>query len=162
MIKRKKWVQNGVWTMRNNDRQYTKGISALIIVSGEHEIKCETAECDLRKIAKAADVEMLKTARIHEVRGFRKQQETGMRELNKMLQVMRDTEEKRILIEAGILAAGYANGMNCAGLMTKSELHDVIEVIDQAFVKAEQRINDVRRPLRAYFKRKRRVDNGKR
>lgn len=148
--------------MRNNDRQGTKGISAVIIVSEEHEIKCETARCDLKKIAEAADVEMLKTARIHEVRSFRKQQEIGLKELNKMLQIMRVTDDKKEVIKVGILAAGYANGMNCAGLMTKSELHDVIEVIDQAFVKAEKRINDARRPLWAYFARKRRKNNGKR
>lgn len=148
--------------MRNNERQYTKGISALFIVSGAHEIKCETAQCDLEKIAKAADVEMLKTARVHEVRGFRKQQEIGMKELNKMLQVMRDTEEKKMLFGTGVYASGYANGMECAGLMTKSELHDVIEVIDQVYAKAEQRIKGARRQFWTYFTRKRRKNNGKR
>lgn len=148
--------------MTNNNRQNAKGISALIIVNGEHEIQCETAQCDLEKIAKAAGVEMLKTARVHEVRGFRKQQETGMKELNKMLQVMRETEEKRMLFGTGVYASGFANGMECAGLMTKSELHDVIEVIDQVYERAEQRINAARRPFLAYFTRKRRKNNGKR
>lgn len=90
---------------------------------------------------------MPKNAYIVARRGVRTQQETGLKQINEMLQEIKGAERENEAIKWGLIAAGYANGMFCGDLMSKSELHDVIQVIDQTFTKAELRIKATRRPF---------------
>ncbi len=108
----------------------------------------------IEKIAQAAGVELPKTARIAMRRGARQQQEKGLKELNEMLREIRETNDKAEAIKWGMIAAGYANGMCCGDLLSKSELNDVIQVIDQTFKKAEIRIEAASRPLWSHIIRK--------
>lgn len=90
---------------------------------------------------------MPKTACIVARRGVRQQQETGIRQINEMLQEIKETENMAEAIKWGYVAAGYVNGMYCGDLMGKSEMHDVIQVIDQTFAKTELRIRAAHRPF---------------
>lgn len=98
---------------------------------------------------------MLNGACIIGRRDVREQQETGIKQLNEMLQEMKETESKVEAIKWGLIATGYANGMYCGDLMNKSELRDVIQVIDQTYKKAELRIEAASRPFWSRIFRKR-------
>lgn len=88
---------------------------------------------------------MSKNACIVVRRDVRRQQETGIEQINNMLQEMKKAEKVNEAIKWGLIAAGYANGMYCGDLMSKRELQSVIQVIDQTFTKTELRIKATRR-----------------
>lgn len=126
----------------------------VVTTKTDHTALHERARLDIEKIAQAAGVEMLKTARITARRAARQQQEAGLEQLNEMLRKMRETNSKAEAVKWGMVAAGYANGMCCGNLISKSELNDVIGVIDQTYQKAELRIKAAKRPFLARIIRK--------
>ena len=69
-----------------NDRRQQGGGKPFIVVMTEADRAAmhETAKLDIERIAQAAGVEMLKTARIAVRRGMRQQQK-GLKELNTLL-----------------------------------------------------------------------------
>lgn len=141
---------NDVQVIYNNaiKRQQYKGKPIFIVMTGtEHAAIYERAKTDIEKIAQAAGVKVLKTAHIAVRRGMRRQQEAGLKEINEMLRKIRETSNKEEAMKWGIVAAGYANGMCCGDLMSKSELYEVIQVIDQIYKTTESRIEDVSRPF---------------
>lgn len=100
-----------------------------------------------QRYAQAAGVEMRKAACILTRYGMRAQQETGLKELNSLLQEIRESKDcKDAIIRTGI-ATGYANAMCHFGLMSENELKDVIIVIGQAGEQAARRRKDARRPF---------------
>ncbi|MCM1217251.1 MAG: hypothetical protein NC548_22350 [Lachnospiraceae bacterium] len=127
----------------------------VVITDTDRAALHERARLDIEKIAQAAGVEMLKTARITARRAARQQQEAGLEQLNDMLRKMRETDSKAEAVKWGMVAAGHANGMCCGDLISKSELNDVIGVIDQTYQKAELRIKAAKRPFWARIIRKR-------
>lgn len=107
----------------------------------------EAAKLDIEKIAQAAGVEMLKTARIAVRRGMRQQQQKGLKELNTLLQEIRlEKTKKDVYTQTGI-ATGYANAMRHFDLISENELKDVIDVIGQAGEQTASRIKATRRPF---------------
>lgn len=136
-----------VFGIYENDRRQQGAGKPFIVVVTEADRAAihEKAKLDIERIAQAAGVEMLKTARITVRRGMRRQQETGIKQLNEMLQEIKGAESKAEAIKWGLFAAGYVNGMYCGDLMSKSEMHDAIEVIDQTFAKTELRFKTARR-----------------
>ncbi len=127
----------------------------VVIARSDQAAIHERAKLDIEKIAQAAGVEMLKTARIVVRRGMRQQQETGLKELNKLLQDIKAAKDrKNVLAQTGI-ATGYANAMRHFGLISASELKDVIEVIGQAGERATSRIEAENRPFWLRIIRKR-------
>ncbi len=95
----------------------------------------------------AAGGEMLKTARIVMRRGMRQQQETGLKELNKLLQDIRAAKDRESVVKKTGIATGYANAMRHFELISANELNDVIEVIGQAGERATSRIESASRPF---------------
>lgn len=119
---------------------------AVVIIAQEDTLR-KMAKEDMKKIAQAAGVETNKTARILMRHGLGRQQKEGLEDLNRMLKEIRETGSMAEAVKWGMVASGYANGMCCGNLMSKSELHDVIQVIDQAFRKAELRIKSADSPF---------------
>lgn len=114
----------------------------------------ETAKLDIERIAQAAGVEMLKTARIAVRRGMRQQQK-GLKELNTLLQEIRlEKTKKDVYTQTGI-ATGYANAMRHFDLISENELKDVIDVIGQAGEQTARRIEAKNRPFWRRIIRKR-------
>lgn len=141
---------------RNARRQQGTGkIIVEVMTKADHDAMHELTKLDVERIAQAAGAAMLNSACIIGRRDVREQQETGIKQLNEMLQEMKETESKNEAIKCGLIAAGYANGMYCGDLINKSELRDVIQVIDQAYKKAEQRIEAASRPFWSRIIRKR-------
>ena len=115
----------------------------------------ETAKLDIERIAQAAGVEMLKTARIAVRRGMRQQQQKGLKELNTLLQEIRlEKTKKDVYTQTGI-ATGYANAMRHFDLISENELKDVIDVIGQAGEQTARRIEAKNRPFWRRIIRKR-------
>lgn len=126
----------------------------IIIPKEDHEFMNKGIQREIEKIAQAAGVEMNKTARVHEQRNVREQQKTGLKQLNEMIQKINAADKMPEALKWGLLAAGYANGMQCGDLMSESELNDVIQVIDQTFMKSELRFKAENRPWNRFRKRK--------
>lgn len=80
-----------------NDRRQQGWGKPFIVVMAEADRAAmhETAKMDIERIAQAAGVEMLKTARITVRRGMRQQQQKGLKELNTLLQEIRLEKTKR-------------------------------------------------------------------
>ncbi len=138
--------------------QRTQGVGKpflVVITKAEHAAMHERAKLDIEKIAQAAGVEMLKTARIVVRRGMRQQQETGLKELNKLLQDIREAKDRESVVAQTGIATGYANAMRHFDLISASELKDVIEVIGQAGERATSRIEAASRPFWLQMFRKR-------
>lgn len=132
----------------NDRRQQGAGkIVVEVMTKADHAALCEMIKPDIERIAQAAGAAMTKNACIVARRGVRRQQETGLKQINEMLQEIKGTESEAQAIKWGLFAAGYANGMYCGDLMSKSELNDVIQVIDQTFTKTGLRIKTARRPF---------------
>lgn len=139
-------------------RQRAQGVGKpffVVITKAEHAAMHEKAKLDIEKIAQAAGVEMLKTARIAMRRGMRQQQETGLRELNKLLQDIKEAKDRESVVALTGIATGYANAMRHFDLISASELKDVIEVIGQAGEKTASRIKSANRPFWLQIFRKR-------
>lgn len=107
----------------------------------------EGARTDIEKIALAAGVEMLKTARVVARRAVRGQQETGLKELNTLLREIRQAKDKEDVFARAGIATGYANAMRHFDLMSENELGAVIDVIGQAGEQAKSRIEAASRPF---------------
>lgn len=140
-----------------NDRRQQGGGKPFIVVMTEadHAAMHETAKLDIERIAQAAGVEMLKTARIAVRRGMRQQQQKGLKELNTLLQEIRlEKTKKDVYIQTGI-ATGYANAMRHFDLISENELKDVIDVIGQAGEQTARRIEAKNRPFWRRIIRKR-------
>ncbi len=138
--------------------QRTQGVGKpflVVITEAEHAAMHERAKLDIEKIAQAAGAEMLKTARIAMRRGVRQQQETGLKELNKLLQDIKTAKDRKSVVAQTGIATGYANAMRHFGLISASELKDVIEVIGQAGERATSRIEAENRPFWLRIIRKR-------
>lgn len=132
----------------NDRRQQGAGkIIVEVMTKADHAAMHELARLDIERIAQAAGAAMPKNACIVARRGVRQQQETGIKQLNEMLQEIKKAENKVEAIKWGLFAAGYVNGMYCGDLMSKSEMHDAIQVIDQTFTKTELRFKAARRPF---------------
>ena len=131
-----------------NSLPHAGGKVAVVIMTREdHAALHEGAKKDIEKIAQAAGVEMPKTARIYGRRGIMRQQEAGIKELDKLLkEIGLSKDRESVMVQAGI-ATGYANAMCHSNLMTKEELKDVIEVIGHAGDKAVHRIEAESRPF---------------
>lgn len=112
----------------------------VVMTEEEHAAMREKVKMDIEKIAQAAGVEMPKTARIVVRRGRRQQQQTGLIELNKILQDIRMAKDHESVVTQTGIATGYANAMCHFDLMSENELKDVIEVIGQAGEKAVRRV----------------------
>ena len=136
--------------------------TVVVITKKEHAAMHEKAKLDIEKIAQAAGVEMTKTARIIVKRGKRQAQEKGLRELNKLLQEMGSAEKQKDVVAQAGIAVGYANAMENVGLMTESELKDVIDVIGQAGERASRRIKTADRSFRSRIIKKFHGKGGKR
>lgn len=132
-----------------NDRrqQGTGKIIVEVMTKADHAAMREMVKPDIERIAQAAGAAMLKNACIVVRRDVRRKQETGIEQINNMLQEMKKAEKVNEAIKWGLIAAGYANGMYCGDLMSKRELQGVIQVIDQTFTKTELRIKAARRPF---------------
>lgn len=140
-----------------NDRRQQGGGKPFIIVMTEADRAAmhETAKLDIERIAQAAGVEMLKTARIAVRRGMRQQQQKGLKELNTLLQEIRlEKTKKDVYTQTGI-ATGYANAMRHFDLISENELKDVIDVIGQAGEQTASRIEAKKRPFWRRIIRKR-------
>lgn len=136
----------GIYT--NDRRQQGEGKHFIVVMTeADNAAMHEAAKRDIEKIAQAAGVEMRKTASVAVRRCMRRQQEAGIEQINGMLQKTKGSENVIEALKWAATAAGYANGMYCGGLMSRKELHDVIEVIDQTFTKTETRIKDSRQPF---------------
>ncbi len=120
----------------------------------QQDLLCINARRELEKIAKSTGIKLRKTAYIAVRRDARKQQETGLEQLNEMLRKIRETDSKAEAIKWGLVAAGYADGIHCGDLISKSELDDVIEVIDQTYKEAELRIKTTKHPFRRHIIRR--------
>lgn len=134
-----------------NDRRQQGGGKPFIVVMTEADRAAmhETAKLDIEKIAQAAGVEMLKTARIVVRRGMRQQQK-GLKELNTLLQEIRlEKTKKDVYTQTGI-ATGYANAMCHFDLISENELKDVIDVIGQA---EEQTASEIEAKNRPFWRR---------
>lgn len=118
-----------------------------VITKAEHAAIHEREKMDIERNTQAAGAEMLKTARIAVRRGMRQQQETGLKELNKLLQDIKVTKDHKSVVAQTGIATGYANAMHHFGLISASELKDVIEVIGQAGERATSRIEAENRPF---------------
>jgi len=111
----------------------------IVITEADRAAMHERARLDIERIAQAAGVKMRRTAHIAVRRGMRQEQEKGLKELNKLLQDIRTAgDRERAITQTGI-ATGYANAMSHFGLISESELKDVIEVIGQAGERAADR-----------------------
>lgn len=144
-------IYNG--TARQQD---TGKIVVEVMTKEDHAAMHEMARLDIKKIAQAVNM-IPKSVCIVARSGnkvARQQQETGLEQLNEMLRAIRETGDKVEAIKWGMVAAGYANGMCCGDLISKSELHEVIGLIDQTFKKTELRIEAAKRPFWARFIRK--------
>ncbi|MBD5504113.1 MAG: hypothetical protein HDR09_20190 [Lachnospiraceae bacterium] len=127
-------------------QQGMKRLAVLIMTKEDHAAMHEQARIDIDKIAQAAGVEMLKTARIAMRRGRRELQTMGVRELSKLLLEIREARDcEAVSVRTGI-ATGYANAMCHFGLMSEGELQDVIAVIGQAGEQTARRIEAASRP----------------
>ncbi len=105
----------------------------------------EIAE-EMEKIARAAGVEMHKSARIVLRRGCFHQQYTGVKTINQTLQKIAKAESRDDVHAQTGIATGYANAMWEMGLMSESELNDIIALIGQEGERALHRI-ETTKPL---------------
>lgn len=137
--------------IRNSSPQAGGKVAVVVMTRADHAAMHEGAKKDIEKIAQAAGVEMPKTARIYAKRGIMRQQEAGIKELDKLLkEIGLSKDRESVMVQAGI-ATGYANAMYHSNLMTKEELKDVIEVIGHAGDKAVHRIEAENRPFWSYI-----------
>ena len=110
-------IYNG--TARQQD---TGKIVVEVMTKEDHAAMHEMARLDIKKIAQAVNM-IPKSVCIVARSGnkvARQQQETGLEQLNEMLRVIRETGDKVEAIKWGMVAAGYANGMCCGDLISKS------------------------------------------
>lgn len=144
-----KTPQNEVQVIYNNViRQQYMGKSIYIVMTkADHAAIHKKVQHDIDKVAQAAGVEMLKTARILTRRGMREKQEISLKELNKLLQEIRKAKDHKDVITQTGIATGYANAMYHLGLMSEGELKDVIVVIGQAGEQTARQIKAEKRPL---------------
>ncbi len=129
--------------------QRTQGVGQpflVVITEAGRAAMYEGTKKDMEKIAQAAGVEMPKTARIVMRRGMRQQQETGLKELNRLLQDIRAAKDRESVVAQTGIATGYANAMRHFDLISASELKDVIGVIGQTGERAASRIEAAGRP----------------
>lgn len=110
------------------------------------DIIYESTKKEMEKIARAAGVEMHKSARIVLRRGCFHQQYTGVKTINQTLQKIAKAESRDDVHAQTGIATGYANAMWEMGLMSESELNDIIAVIGQAGERALHRI-ETTKPL---------------
>ncbi|MDE5820679.1 MAG: hypothetical protein K2N41_04495 [Lachnospiraceae bacterium] len=110
------------------------------------DIMYENTRKEMEKIERAAGVEMHKTARVIIRRGRFRQQAEGLKIINQTLQEITKTENRDDVHAHTGIATGYANAMRDLGLMSESELDDVIAVIGQAGERALHRI-ETTKPL---------------
>lgn len=128
-------------------QQYAWEQNIAVMTREDHTAMHKKVRADIEKTAQAAGVGMGKTACILTRYGMRARQETGLKELNSLLQEIREAKDcKEVVTRAGI-ATGYANAMCHFGLMSENELKDVIIVIGQAGEQAARRRKDARRPF---------------
>lgn len=141
-------TQNEAYAVNNHaGRQQGMGRLAVVVMTKkDHVSMCGRAQSDIDKIAQAAGVEMLKTASIAMRRGMRERQETGLRELNILLQEIRAAKDREDVSTRTGIATGYANAMYHFDLMSEGELKDVIAVIGQAGEQTARRIEATSRP----------------
>lgn len=126
----------------------------VVMTKTDHALH-ESARLDIKKIAWAAGVEMPKSVSITVRHGVFCQQETGLKELNKLLKDIREAKDcESVMAKTGI-ATGYANAMRHFDLISENELKDVIEVIGQAGEKTASRIKSANRPFWLQIFRKR-------
>lgn len=124
----------------NDRRQQGGGKPFIVVVTEGRAVMHETEKLDIERIAQAAGVEMLKTARVAVRRGMRQQQQKGLKELNALLQKIRlEKTKKDVYTQTGI-ATGYANAMRHFDLISENELKDIIDVIGQAGEQTDRRI----------------------
>lgn len=119
----------------------------VVVTEADYAAMHERAKLDIEKIAQAAGVEMLKTARIAVRRGMRQQQQEGLKELNTLLQEIRLGKTKKDVCTQTGIATGYANAMRRFDLISENELKDVIDVIGQAGEQTARRIEAASRPF---------------
>lgn len=94
------------------------------------------------------------TAHIEARPGLIKPQQEGLEGLTKIMQEVWGAENYKELEKWGGIATGYANALRDIDLISKSELTDIIEVIDWAGRKTKRRIEAVRHPFWSRIKRK--------
>lgn len=75
------------------------------------------------------------------------QQETGLKELNRLLQDIREAKDRDGAITQTGIATGYANAMHHFNLISENELKDVIEEIGQAGESTARRIEAEKHPF---------------
>lgn len=136
-----------VQTGYDSGKRQDMGVAVVVLKRESHVAVLESTQQDIEKIAKAAGVEMRKTAHVAIRRGMRQQQETGLKELNKLLQEIRAAKDRDSAITQARIATGYANAMWHHGLISETELKDVISVIGQAGEKTMRRIEAEGRPF---------------
>ena len=118
----------------------TQSISAVRLTKEDCGTIYEQTRKEMEKIARAAGVEMNKTARIVLRQGRIRQQVDGLKIINQTLQeITKATSSDDIHAQTGI-ATGYANAMQNLGLMSEDELKEIIAVIGQAGERALHRI----------------------
>lgn len=69
---------------------------------------------------------------IHAARGRLKEQEEAMQQFTKLAQEARQAEDRESVFAKTGLAAGFANGILRAGLITKDELTQLVDMLDRA------------------------------
>lgn len=69
---------------------------------------------------------------IHAARGRIKEQEEAMQQFAKLAQEARHAEDRESVFAKTGLAAGFANGILRAGLITKDELAQLVDVLNKA------------------------------
>ena len=69
---------------------------------------------------------------IHAARGRLKEQEEAMQQFTKLAQEARQAEDRESVFAKTGLAAGFANGILRAGLITKDELTQLVYMLDRA------------------------------
>lgn len=127
----------------------------VVMTKTDHDTLHKSARLDIEKIAQAAGVEMTKSVSITARHGVFCQQETGLKELNKLLKGIREAKDRESVMTKTGIATGYANAMRHFDLISENELKDVIEVIGQAGEKTASRIKSTNRPFWLQIFRKR-------
>lgn len=105
-------------------------------------------------IAQTADMEMNKGVIIHVWRAVRKWQEKGVRQLNELLEDIKEAQGRENVVAKTGIATGYANAMCHFGLISEEELKDVVRIIGQAGEKSLQKFRNFRRCFWFYGGRK--------
>lgn len=136
-----------IYNNARRQQQDGKRIAVVVMTKADHAAMHERARMDIEKIAQAAGVEMLKTARVAMRRGLREQQEKGLKELNILLREIRAAKKQKDVFTQTGIATGYANAMRHFDLISENELKDVIDVIGQAGEQTTRQIEAESRPF---------------